>query len=374
MTSGPGQQQFNTFLQPGEAGIAAATYLGAAILGHFCPNFGFHFKPYNDVCTTKSNPTEDFTAKFLVSREARDYRPVTIEVHGNCWAPIPSLLTGDQLLTQCHHANTQGQSRAPSPTPPGELATPPQAAPAPAPPSAPDPILNNLPGTSQPPFDPFDGQHQVRTPHHAGQGGLPPPAHLPGLNQPFIPQQVQPFSPPPIRQSTPHMSSGDTPYNHSSRTLFHPPPPTSVSTLSSHLGPTPSRHFDYERASLENEETRRSANMEFLSICFLLAHPGPSHTIFDPVNRRPPPSAQNVFPREPCHHARREILSYLDTSRPALLHNSGRNYLAGILSANGIDFQQAYQRSFFTNQFFGSIINMESWLVSPHISPPAGSA
>jgi hypothetical protein len=101
----------------------------------------------------------------------------------------------------------------------------------------------------------------------------------------FIPQQVQPFPPPPIRQSTPHtLDSGDTPFNHSSRTLFHPAPPTSVSTISSHQGPTPSRRFDYERASLENEETRRSANMESLSICLLLAHPGPSHTLSDPVN------------------------------------------------------------------------------------------
>jgi hypothetical protein len=58
----------------------------------------------------------------------------------------------------------------------------------------------------------------------------------------------------------------------------------------------------------------------------------------------------------------------------ALLHNSGRTYLAGILSANGINVQQAYLGSFFTNKFFASIINMESWLVSPHTSPPATSA
>jgi hypothetical protein len=62
-------------------------------------------------------------------------------------------------------------------------------------------------------------------------------------------------------------------------------------------------------------------------------------------------------------------------TRLALLHNSGRTYLAGILSSNGIDFQQqAYRGSFFTNKFFGSIINVESWLVSPHASPPASSA
>jgi hypothetical protein len=61
-------------------------------------------------------------------------------------------------------------------------------------------------------------------------------------------------------------------------------------------------------------------------------------------------------------------------TRPALLHNSGRTYLASILSANGIDVRQAYRGSFSTNKFFGSIINVESWLVSPHASPPAGSA
>jgi hypothetical protein len=115
--------------------------------------------------------------------------------------------------------------------------------------------------------------------------------------------------------------------------------------------------------------------MEFLSICLLRAHPGPSHTLFDPVNRCPLPSKQNIFPQEPCHHARREILSYLDITCPALLHNSGRTYLAGTLSANSIDFQQqAYRGSFFANKFFGSIINVESWLVSPHTSPPTSSA
>jgi hypothetical protein len=59
------------------------------------------------------------------------------------------------------------------------------------------------------------------------------------------------------------MDSGDTSFNHSFQTLFHPAPPTSVSTISSQQGPTPSRRFDYERTLLENEETRRSANMEF---------------------------------------------------------------------------------------------------------------
>jgi hypothetical protein len=139
MTSGPGQQQFNSFLQRREAGITASTYLGAANPGRFCPNFGFHFKPDNDVWPTESNPIEHFTAKFLVSLEARDYEPVTIEVHSDRWASIRSLLTRDQLLTQRHHANTPRQSRAPSPTPPGESATQPLAAPAPAPP-IPDPI------------------------------------------------------------------------------------------------------------------------------------------------------------------------------------------------------------------------------------------
>jgi hypothetical protein len=192
MTSESGQQQFNTFLLRSEAGITKATYLGAAIPGRFCPDFGFHFKPNNNVWPTESNPIEHFTANFLVSLEAaRDYEPVTIEVRGDRWAPIPSLLTHDQLSTQRHHANTRRQSCA---TQPGESATGPQAAQDTAPPSLPDPIPENLPGTAQPPSGPFDGQHQVRTPH-AGHSGLPPPVHLPGLHRPFISQRFQPFSP-----------------------------------------------------------------------------------------------------------------------------------------------------------------------------------
>jgi hypothetical protein len=107
--------------------------------------------------------------------------------------------------------------------------------------------------------------------------------------------------------------------------------------------------------------------MEFLSICLLLAHPGPSHMLFDPVNRRPLPSEQNVFHREPCHHAHQEILSYLDATCPAFLHNSGRTYLACILSANGIDFQQAYRGSLPTS----SSVLLSTWKAGLWVLMPA---
>jgi hypothetical protein len=205
MTSGFGQQQFNTFLQQGEAGITEVTYLlGAAIPGRFCPNFGFRFNPHNNVWPTKSNPIEHFTADFLVSLEARDCKPMTIEVHGDRWALISSLLTRDQLILRVSLVPPSLGNQSPDHRRHRIL-----------PPSLPDPIPDNLPGTAQPPFHRFDGQHQVRTPH-AGHSGLPPPAPLPGLHHPFIPQQFQRFSPPPIRQSTPLMDSGDTPFNHSS--------------------------------------------------------------------------------------------------------------------------------------------------------------
>jgi hypothetical protein len=181
MTSGPGQQRFNTSLQRGEGGIAAATYLGTAIPGRFCLNFGFHFKPHAMMCGLPKaiplntlQPNLSFLLRLVTTKQ-----PVTIKVHGDRWAPIPFLLTRDQLSTQRHHANTPRQSCA---TLPGESATQPQAAQDTAPPSVPDPIPENLPGTDQRPFDPFDGQNQVRTPH-AGHRGLTPPAHLPGLNR-----------------------------------------------------------------------------------------------------------------------------------------------------------------------------------------------
>jgi hypothetical protein len=371
MTVGPGHQHFSTYLQRGTAGITATTYLGAAIPGRFCPNFGFHFKPHNNKWPTDSHPTEHFSAEILVSLDARDYEAVTIEVHGDRWAPIPSLLTRDQLSTQRHRNNTPRQSRAPPVTTNGD---PVITAPAPQPdqllPPATDP--NQIAVPAHHPFDPFDGQTTARTPIPPAGNTHPPTMPLPGMNQPFIPPQVQPFSPPPIRPHTQSLGTGDTPFTHSARALFPQPSQPLVSQQSiPHTSSHSSRRFDYERASLENEATRRAANMEFLSVCLLLSHTSPNYTLFDPVNRRPIPPEQNLFPREPCHHARREILSYIDLSRPDLPHNSGRTYLAGILSANGIDFQQAYRGSYFTNKFFSSIINVESWLVSPHASPLA---
>jgi hypothetical protein len=70
MTTGPGLQHFWTFLTRGAEGITAATYLGAAIPGQFCPNFGFHFKPHNNVWPTDANPIEHFSTSDLVSLKA----------------------------------------------------------------------------------------------------------------------------------------------------------------------------------------------------------------------------------------------------------------------------------------------------------------
>jgi hypothetical protein len=111
--------------------------------------------------------------------------------------------------------------------------------------------------------------------------------------------------------------------------------------------------------------------MEFLSICLLLTHYSPDFSLYDVVHRCAIPPAQNLFPREPCKHARREILTYLDASKPHLLLHSGRTYLASILAANGIDFHQAYHGAFFTQQFFHSLITVDNWAVSPHARPSA---
>jgi hypothetical protein len=49
ITTGPGLQHFRTFLQRGSDGITTNTCLNAAVPGHLCPNFGFHFKHFNKV-------------------------------------------------------------------------------------------------------------------------------------------------------------------------------------------------------------------------------------------------------------------------------------------------------------------------------------
>jgi hypothetical protein len=110
--------------------------------------------------------------------------------------------------------------------------------------------------------------------------------------------------------------------------------------------------------------------MEFLSICLLLTHFSPDFALYDTAHHCPILPDQNLFPREPCKHARREILANLEPSKPTLLHNSGRTYLASILSAQGIDFHQAYYGAFFTNQFFHCLVlNVDNWAVSPCAQP-----
>ncbi len=88
--------------------------------------------------------------------------------------------------------------------------------------------------------------------------------------------------------------------------------------------------------------------MELLSIYLLLTHCSPGFALYNTAHHCPIIPDQNLFPREACKHARREILANLEPSKPTLLHNSGRTYLASILSAQGIDFHQAYYGTFFT--------------------------
>jgi hypothetical protein len=105
-TTGPALQHFSTFLQRGTVGITPPTYFHAAIPGRFCPNFGYHFKPHNQVWPTLADPIEHFKSPSLVSLEAQDYDPVIIKVHGNHWAPIRALLTCDERSTERHCAST----------------------------------------------------------------------------------------------------------------------------------------------------------------------------------------------------------------------------------------------------------------------------
>jgi hypothetical protein len=127
--------------------------------------------------------------------------------------------------------------------------------------------------------------------------------------------------------------------------------------------------FYYNLVTLYTDNQRATANMEFLSICLLLTHYSPDFSLYHTVHQCTIPIEQNLFSREPCKHARREILSALDSSKPNLPLHLGRTYLASILSANGIDFHQTYNGNFFTQQFFSSLININNWAVSPLACP-----
>jgi hypothetical protein len=65
-------------------------------------------------------------------------------------------------------------------------------------------------------------------------------------------------------------------------------------------------------------------------------------------------------------------LNDLDSFKPKSLHNTGRNYLASVLSTGGLgglDFNMVYRGGFFTQQFFTSLINIDTWAMSPQALP-----
>jgi hypothetical protein len=180
---------------------------------------------------------------------------------------------------------------------------------------------------------------------------------------------IQPFLPPPLRQlSSQSGRTTTTPFTQPARSLF--PPAPGPNTLEAAPSSTSCRQFDYITASIYTEEQRATPNMEFLSICLLLTHFSPNFALYDTVHHCPIPPDHNLFLREPCRHARREILANMESSKPTLLHNSGRTYPARILAAQGIDFHQAYYYgALFTQQFFHLLVNVDNWAVSPHVRP-----
>jgi hypothetical protein len=82
-------------------------------------------------------------------------------------------------------------------------------------------------------------------------------------------------------------------------------------------------------------------------------------SLFDPIHHCLIIPVHNLFSREPCRHVRREIPTYLDSSKSQALHHAGRNYLASMLSTRGFG-------SFFTQQFFQSLINIGNRAMNPH--------
>jgi hypothetical protein len=112
--------------------------------------------------------------------------------------------------------------------------------------------------------------------------------------------------------------------------------------------------------------------MEFLQICLILTHMSPNVSLYDPINCCHVDPSFNLFPREPCPHARHKILNNLDSSKPKLLHDTGCNYLTSVLSTRGLgglDFNMVYSGGFFTQQCFTSLINIDTWAMSPQALP-----
>jgi hypothetical protein len=93
----------------------------------------------------------------------------------------------------------------------------------------------------------------------------------------------------------------------------------------------------------------------------------PSRFCFSPISQKMTDPKMSRVELE-NYHIRVDLLN---ASKPTLLLHSGRTYLLSILSANGIDFHQAYHGAFFTQQFFSSLINMDNWSISPHARPVA---
>jgi hypothetical protein len=168
------------------------------------------------------------------------------------------------------------------------------------------------PGSHGNPFAPGTNSGQVHFNPHAA-----PPAH-----NPFQPQdphfqgpRVQPFSPS-IHRTVQHQAT--TPFHTPARNLFSPnhsygrPSPMShTSSASQHT----SRRINYEDSCIDTEESRAAASMEFLQICLILTHMSPNVSLYDPVNHCHVDPSFNLFPREPCPHARRKVLNNLDSSR-----------------------------------------------------------
>jgi hypothetical protein len=112
-TISPGLAHFQTFLAHGAMGITESTYLGTAIPGRFCPNFGYHFQTINSLWPTLAEALPPFFKQSQVSLDAQDYVIITTNVHSDHPAPIQALLTQDEVLVVSNHHNQPAQLAPP---------------------------------------------------------------------------------------------------------------------------------------------------------------------------------------------------------------------------------------------------------------------
>ena len=323
-----------TFLARAASCLHPDTYMGAKLLPELAPNIFYHFKSHGG-WPTGTSPVSDFSRNEIVSFVAQTYETIPIEVHPNRPAPLPSckLVTVAAASALRHQQQTPKYSQAPVDL--SQLATsfaPAARVPAPAPAPA-SPVPGSAASSSINLLSPPKTHSLLKV----TEGPTTPAGAKLFVSQVYSP---------PVSSSKANQ-------------------PAAVRALSALMAPAQTtaipKWSEILNWKLDSATHRTECAMEFLHICFLLAH-GPAELVIDNERNLRYLKPYVLFARGPSELARLRILMPVFSGSHPDQVDPVRTLIQGMIDQQGEGiFTRSYTSQFFQARTLRALLQIPSW-------------